>query len=204
MGRATIIVDASVVLVENIDRLKQQPQEGESFLSIVSRAGKEVVRPVAFAIIIIVTVFIPSFTLQGVEGKTFKPLAYTIALAMLGSLLFALFLAPVISSFLMKTKYKTNQTAAGPDRKETWVLRFLLVLYKPQLVFFVKHRVLAVVLAVLILVVGVLIFPQLGSEFTPSLQEGNLVLRLTMAPSISLTESIRISKIAEKRLLKIP
>ncbi len=195
-----MMVDASIVLVENIERIKNEFSTKESLMRIVARAGKEVLRPIFFAIIIIITVFIPLFTLQGVEGKTFKPLAYTISLAMLGSLLFAVVLAPVLSSLIMK-KNKNNTKNA---QKENWIIRLLLVFYKPMLTFFVKVRMAAVVLAILILCVGVFIFPQLGSEFTPTLQEGTLVLRLSMAPSISLTESTRITMLAEKRLLKIP
>lgn len=196
-----MMVDASIVLIENIDRIKNESQTKESLLQIVARASKEVLRPIVFAIIIIITVFIPLFTLQGVEGKTFKPLAYTIALAMLGSLLFALIIAPVLSSLLMK-KAKKNTKASKSE--EIWLIRMLLFIYKPLLKFFVKLRFAAILLAIILLLVGAIIFPQLGSEFTPTLQEGTLILRLTMAPSISLTESTRITMLAEKRLLKIP
>ena len=106
-----MMVDGSVVIVENIDRLKRESSPNEPFIHIVSRAGKEVIRPIVFAIIIIIVVFIPLFTLQGVEGKTFRPLAFTISLAMFGSLLFAVLIAPVISSFLMKrTKKELRKT----------------------------------------------------------------------------------------------
>lgn len=196
-----MMVDASVVLVENIDRIKRGSSSEETLIHVVARAGKEVIRPIFFAIIIIVTVFLPLFTLQGVEGKTFKPLAYTISLAMLGSLLFALVLAPVLSSLLMKRSKRKSDKAS---QKELWVLRALVKVYKPVLTFFVKRRIAAVTLAVIIMLIGAVIFPQLGSEFTPTLQEGTLVLRLTMPPSISLTESTRITMLAEKRLLKIP
>ncbi|MBT8386342.1 MAG: efflux RND transporter permease subunit, partial [Ignavibacteria bacterium] len=101
-----MMVDGSIVLVENIDRIKRESTPGENFIHIVSKASKEVLRPIIFSIIIIITVFIPLFTLQGVEGKTFGPLAYTIALAMLGSLAFSLFLAPVYSSFILKKRTK--------------------------------------------------------------------------------------------------
>jgi len=215
-----MMVDAAVVVVENIDRLQRESISGEGFRNIIARAGKEVIRPVIFAVIIIVTVFIPLFTLQGVEGKTFKPLAFTIALAMIGSLIYAVLLAPVIASLVMKGKQKKstdqkkgdalsgktgNRTAGNrTGNSGTFLIRMLLKIYQPLLTFFVKRRYAAVVLAVFILIVGAVIFPQLGSEFTPSLQEGTLVLRLTMAPSISLTESTRITLLAEKRLMGIP
>jgi cobalt-zinc-cadmium resistance protein CzcA len=196
-----MMVDGSVVMVENIDRLKRESSADEPFIHVVARAAKEVLRPIFFAIVIIITVFIPLFTLQGVEGKTFKPLAFTIALAMFGSLIFAIFVAPVLSTFIMgRSKKELNNTS----HKETFILRCLLSIYRPAVTFFVKARIMAVGLALVLIIIGAVIFPQLGSEFTPTLQEGTLVLRLSMAPSISLTESTRITMLAEKRLMKIP
>ena len=192
-----MMVDASIVLVENIDRHKRLKPK-EPFLKVVANASKEVLRPIIFAIVIIITVFIPLFTLHGVEGKTFKPLAYTIALAMVGSLIYAILIAPVLSSFLLKTKNKKNSD------KETWIVKALIKLYTPFLNFFVKHRIFAIIISALLLLVGALIYPRLGSEFTPTLQEGTLIVRLTMAPSISLEESKRITLIAEKRVLRVP
>ena len=196
-----MMVDGSVVLVENIDRLKRETSAEEPFIRVVARASKEVLRPIFFAIVIIITVFIPLFTLQGVEGKTFKPLAFTIALAMSGSLLFAIFMVPVLSSFIMK---RTKRELTNSAHKEIWILRVLLSVYRPVITIFVKFRILAVGLALGLIIIGAVIFPRLGSEFTPTLQEGTLVLRLQMAPSISLTESTRITMLAEKRLMKVP
>lgn len=196
-----MMVDGSVVIIENIDRIKRESPPGESLLYIIAKASKEVIRPIVFAIFIIVIVFIPLFTLQGVEGKTFKPLAITISLAMLGSLLFATLIAPVLSTFLMKrTKKEKNKTG----EKEIWIVRFLIRIYTPVVTFFVKKRIAAVTLGIIILIIGAFIFPKLGSEFTPTLQEGTLVLRMQMAPSISLTESTKLTLIAEKRIMKIP
>ncbi len=195
-----MMVDASIVLVENIDRLKRKYPD-EPFLHVVSRASKEVIKPIIFAIIIIITVFIPLFTLQGVEGKTFKPLAYTIALAMLGSLFFAVFIAPVLSSFILKTKKKSLQKNS---EGEIWIVRILVKYYTPFVNFFVKRRYAAIIVSIALLLLGILIYPRLGSEFTPTLQEGTLIVRLSMAPSISLEESKRITMIAEKRVLRVP
>ncbi len=192
-----MMVDASIVLVENVDRLKRKHPD-EPFLHVVSRASKEVIKPIIFAIIIIITVFIPLFTLQGVEGKTFKPLAFTIALAMLGSLLFAVFIAPVLSSFILKTK-KKNQ-----NNGEIWIVKTLIKIYTPFVKFFVKNRYAAILVSLILLLLGIFIYPKLGSEFTPTLQEGTLIVRLSMAPSISLEESKRITMIAEKRVLSVP
>lgn len=195
-----MMVDASIVLVENIDRLKRK-HIGEPFMLVVSKASKEVLRPIIFAIIIIITVFIPLFTLHGVEGKTFKPLAFTIALAMVGSLIFAVLIAPVLSSFFLKTKKKKNKRKEHDD---IWIVRALIKIYSPFVKFFVKNRFAAIIISILLLIAGAFVYPKLGSEFTPTLQEGTLIVRLSMAPSISLEESKRITLIAEKRVMRVP
>ena len=193
-----MMVDGTIVMVENVDRMLRVAGPDEPRIHVVARACKEVARPVVFAITIIVVVFLPLFTLQGVEGKTFRPLAYTVALAMFGSLVFALFVAPVLSNLLMKRPAKKGPGAA--DR----VLRSLMNAYRPFVGFFVRKRKWAVVLATGLLVIGGGIFPFLGSEFTPTLQEGTLVLRMTMAPSISLRESTETTLRVERRLMQIP
>jgi cobalt-zinc-cadmium resistance protein CzcA len=191
-----MMVDGTIVMVENVDRhLREAPPEA-SRSRVVSRACAEVARPIAFAVSIIVIVFLPLFTLEGVEGKTFRPLAYTVALAMAGSLVFAIALAPVASDLLLRRP-------EGPAR-EVRVVRFLLRFYRPAVSFFVQRRPLAAFTALGLLVLGALCFPLLGSEFTPRLQEGTLVVRLSMAPSISLVESARVAGIVERRLMSVP
>jgi cobalt-zinc-cadmium resistance protein CzcA len=140
----------------------------------------------------------PLFTLQGVEGKTFRPLAHTTALAMFGSLVFSLLLVPTIAHSLMR---RPRSTAAGAH--QPFAVHWLLLGYRPLVAFFVRQRGLAVGLAGALLALGVAVVPFLGSEFTPRLQEGTLVLRLTMAPSISLRESTRVTQVVERRLMKI-
>ncbi|WP_456431689.1 efflux RND transporter permease subunit [Thermosulfuriphilus sp.] len=194
-----MLVDGTIVIVENVDRkLREAPKEA-SKLGVVAKACLEVGRPIVFAIAIIIIVFLPLFTLQGVEGKTFRPLAYTVALAMLGSLIYALFLAPVLSSLLMKS----SESNKGAPR-EIPLVHWLNKGYQPLVRIFVYHRLLAVGLAFTVLALGILIFPRLGSEFVPHLQEGTLVLRLTMPPSISIDESKRITMLVEKRLMVVP
>lgn len=199
-----MMVDGAIVMVENVDRMLKEAPPDESRVHVVARACAEVARPVVFAIGIIIVVFLPLFTLQGVEGKTFRPLAYTTALAMLGSLVFALLLAPVLSDiFMRRPKAETNgQPLKKPlaDR----VLDKMIGWYRPVVQYFVDKRKWAIALAGGLMLIGVAIFPFLGSEFTPTLQEGTLVLRLTMAPSISLTESKATTLRVERRLMQIP
>ena len=198
-----MMVDGTIVVVENVDRKLRENKDNEDSnrIKTIMNASFEVVKPVVFAISIIIIVFIPLFSLQGVEGKTFKPLAYTIVFAMIGSLIFAILLAPMFSSFLMKApKAKKEET------KDSFIAKFknrLLDIYVRFLSLFIKFRALSVVLAVFLLLLGGLLFTRLGTEFTPELKEGNLMVRLTLSPSIALTESMRITTLVEKRLLTI-
>lgn len=196
-----MMVDGTIVMVENVDRLLRESDPNESRIHVVARACKEVVRPITFAIFIIIIVFLPLFTLQGVEGKTFKPLAYTVSLAMLGSLVFAILMAPLLSNYLMR---RPGSKKGKKEGSESLVVKILLIPYRPLVVFFVQKRLYAVILAVVLLLLGGLVYPRLGSEFTPKLKEGTVVVRLTMAPSISLTESKRMTMVVERKLLNIP
>jgi len=195
-----MLVDGTIVMVENVDRLLKEARADESRAHLVSRACREVGRPVVFAISIIILVFLPLFTLHGVEGKTFRPLAFTVALAMGGSLIFAVVLAPALSYIVMR-RPRTEGSAACRD---ALAFRVLLALYRPAVRLFVRHRPAAVLLAGGLLALGAAVLPLLGSEFTPQLNEGTLVVRLTMAPSISLEESRKTTLRVEKRIMNVP
>jgi len=135
--------------------------------------------------------------LQGIEGKTFRPLAWAVALAMAGSLVFAVLLAPALSASLLRPP-------RSRARIEPRLSRLLGRIYAPVLGFFVRRRIAAVGLALALLAGGAAIAPRLGTEFTPRLREGTVVVGLTMAPSIALEESKRVVQIVERRLLEIP
>jgi heavy metal efflux system protein len=188
-----MMVDGTIVMVENIDRSLRTASSDDSKITIITNSCLEVGRPILFAISIIIIVFLPLFTLQGVEGKTFRPLAYTVSFAMLGSLLFAITLAPMLSAILMRRKNTQSKT-----------VNLLQKPYRPLVSFFVNRRPLATTIATVLLIAGAFLFPKLGSEFTPKLNEGTIVVRVSMAPSISLTESTKMTQIIERRLLSIP
>ncbi len=194
-----MMVDGTIVMVENIDRVLRGPDSGESKFEKIGRACGEVARPIVFAIIIIIIVFLPLFTLEGVEGKTFRPLAYTVALAMFGSLGFALLAAPVLGALIMRMPSKS-----GGKLREPRLIGALLRVYRPLIRLFVRQRWLAIALAAIMIACGALVLPRLGSEFTPRLNEGDLIANLTMAPSVSLAETARLTAIAEKRILGVP
>lgn len=193
-----MMVDGTIVIVENIERLLVKNPKLQKF-QLIKKASKEVAKPITFAIIIIVVVFLPLFTLQGVEGKTFRPLAYTVALAMIGSLIYAIAISPVITFFLMKNKPKDDIDVKS---NKNFILHSLENIYRPVVTFFVKNRYLALVLAAIVFFSGLATIPFLGSEFVPKLNEGDLLVRITMSPSISLDESKKIVSIFEKRLMK--
>ena len=197
-----MMVDGTIVIVENVDRLLRESRPGESRFHVVVQAVSEVIQPIVFAISIIIIVFIPLFALQGVEGKTFRPLAYTVALAMGGSLMFAIILAPVFSYLLMRAPKKRVERKPGEEEPELWIVRILQLPYRPLVSLFVRQRWLAVLLAIGMLAIGAWTFPQLGSEFVPRLNEGDILVQATAAPSISLQTSSDAMLRFEKQLLE--
>ena len=191
-----MMVDGSVVMIENIMRhLAEDGHEGESLANKVRRAAEEVGQPVFFAVLIIVVVFLPLFTLEGVEGKMFSPMAFTIAFAMLGSLVVALTVVPVLASILLKGKI---------SEEDTRLMRVLKAVYHPLLLRAIRHRIAVVVIALAALGGSLATLPLLGTEFVPELNEGTMSIRVTMSPSISLAEAKRIGTVLEKKLMKYP
>ena len=189
-----MLVDGAVVMVENMTRwLKERPRE-ESPAHAIIRASTEVARPVLFAILIIVLVFTPILTLSGVEGKMFRPLATTVVFALLGALLYALVLSPVLSSLILKPTKKRDLS----DR----ILTLLFRVYRRPLHLFVTRPYLGIALAGALLVGGLVGFTRMGSEFVPRVDEGDLLVRVTMAPSIALDEARETIWRFERRLLR--
>ncbi len=206
-----MLVDAGVVMIENIFRwLKEDADPNEPKVHLIARAAHEVGRPVFFGITIIILVFLPLFTLRGVEGTMFRPLAYTIALAMLGSLLFSLTAAPVLASFLMKRR--TEQGRAQPmnaeshpgEHDEVRLVRWLQSRYSSLLSWALDHRRKVILATLGLVLLGVAVFPLLGREFIPTLNEGTMLVRVTMAPSISLSEAKETILRLEREFMKFP
>lgn len=196
-----MMVDAAIVIVENCDRhLKLPEAKGQSKIKVIADACHEMGKPIMFAILVIVIVFLPLLTLQGVEGKTFRPLAITIIMAMLGSLLYALVFSPALSSYIMKKKNNNSHSTFFGQRFIDWLQK----LYTPPLTFCVNHRKITLFITLGIAAIGCMAFPFLGKEFTPELQEGTLVVRATMAPSISLNAARDTTFLLEKQLLTFP
>ncbi len=185
--------DGSIVMVENIYRRLSQPDASDrSKLEIVHEAASEVARPILFSISIIVLVFLPIFTLEGVEGKMFRPLAFTISFALLGSMAVALLVAPVLSMRLLKRR----------EQKELLLMTWLKAGYKPLLNWALRRRTVVVLLAMIAFIAALAVLPFLGTEFVPTLEEGSVLIGVTMAPSISLEKATDTVVRLERRIMQ--
>jgi len=175
-----MLVDGSIVVTENIHRfLGLRPGGKEHRRQLVEQATKEVGRPIAYAIMIVIVVFLPILSLESVEGKMFKPLAYTVMLALGGSLVFALVVAPVLGSFLItETPYK-----------ESAFLRAIKGTYQKLLTAALKAKAGVFVAVAILSILAVSSLQKIGTEFIPVLEEGSLMVSLSMAPSIALEEA---------------
>ncbi len=189
-----LMVDGSVVVVENVfGRLGHQ--KGADRLKVVFEAVMEVATPVVFGICIIILVFLPLMTLDGMEGKMFAPLAYTIAIALGISLVLSLTLSPVLSSYLLK--------GAGGDH-ETLFVRMLKKPYTAVLHRAVKHPAITVASAFILFGATLALFPYLGTSFIPELQEGTIAPNADRVPNIALSESIKMEIEAIRMVEDIP
>jgi cobalt-zinc-cadmium resistance protein CzcA len=192
-----MMVDGAVVIVENSFRVMSERRAlGEEVkrTEAVRIAAREVANPVAFAILIIIVVFLPLFSLEGLEGKLFKPMAYSISYAMAGSLLLTLTLIPVLAAYILKPKAE----------RDTWLVAAIKSRYEPLLDWALANRKVVVGSATGLLILSLLLFPFLGKEFMPELQEGAIMWRVTSIPSASLEQSINISKDIENALSEFP
>lgn len=190
-----MIVDGSVVVVENIYRHLSEPSATQrDRFRVVLDAGREVARPVAFGIAIIVIVFLPLFTLEGMEGKMFAPMAYTISIALVASLVLSLTLSPVLSLLFLK----------GGAEQEVFVLRWVKRYYAPFLRRALKKTPVVLGFAVALLTASLALVPFLGTEFIPILDEGAITPQVLRLPSVSLEESVAMENAIQQALLKFP
>ena len=176
-----MLVDAAVVVVENIvQRLATDPTAGKlPRLHTIYRAVREVAVPVTAGILIIITVFLPLLTLQGLEGKYFVPVALTIVFALAGSLVLSLTIIPVLASYLLREV----------KHEEPWLPRKLLKLYEPSLAWGLRNQKVVAGISALMLVAAGLVYTQVGKTFLPTMDEGDLIVGIEKLPSISLEQS---------------
>jgi len=190
-----MMVDGAVVMVENSFRLlsARRPDPHARDVAILE-ACREVANPVAFAILIIIVVFLPLFALTGIEGKLFQPMALGVTFAMVGSLILSLTFIPALSSLVLR--------AHGGH--ESFLFRKIQPAYRWSLERALNRRVLLLAGAVGLFVASLAAFPFLGTEFVPVLEEGSIQYRITDIPSASLGESLDVAKKAERTLLTMP
>jgi cobalt-zinc-cadmium resistance protein CzcA len=193
-----MVVDGAVVMVENIVRhLNHQGSDQGSPIDRIRQAAHEVQRPVFYAIAIIITAYLPIFTLQRVEGKLFKPMAWTVAFALLGALIFSMLIAPALASLFFRS---------GVKEWKNPVMGYLTVHYRKAVTWAVRHRTITVGGAAICF--GFAIFLAfggvIGSEFLPHLDEGAIWVRGTLAPSTGPTEGARVAERARQVLCSFP
>jgi len=206
-----LIVDGSVVMIENIVRHLSPksemgsekgavPKQNESdskanIIEVILKAAREVVRPIVFAVGIIIIVYIPILTLEGVEGKMFKPMALTVIFALIGSLVLSFTLMPVLASYFLKK---------GTHDKETFIIRKVKKYYLPLVRKTIMRPKITAAAAGIIFLLSLIFVPFMGAEFIPRLDEGAVALQAWRLPSVSLEESVQNTSMIERILKKFP
>ena len=189
-----MVVDASIVVVENVRRHLALRHGSEMKRMIVAEAVVEVARPVAFSVLIIAIILVPLFTLQGIEGKMFAPLALTMLIALLVSLAVALTIVPVLTDLALKQ---------APEKEFGFIQRFHKG-YLSLLGRAVRHRGLTLAISGMMLAGSAVLVPFIGTEFMPPLDEGSIAVNVVRLPNASLDGSVKVAEFMERRLLKFP
>lgn len=191
-----LIVDGAVVMVENAIRKLHENRNRINPEETILESAVEVGRPVAFAVGIIIIVYFPIMTLTGIEGKMFKPMAYTVTYALIGALILSLTYVPVMNSIVFR-KGRVRE-------KESPIIVWTKKKYVPLLKKVIHKRVLVTSIAVILVIASIIAFPFLGSEFIPQLDEGSIAIQAMRLPSISLTTAVNTTKLIEKEILEFP
>jgi cobalt-zinc-cadmium resistance protein CzcA len=190
-----ILVDASVIVLENIYRRFQSASSKDSTFDLIAEATAEAVRPVLFSVLVIIVALIPLFTMEGVPGKIFAPMSETYGFALVGALLFAVLLAPVLASWTRPEKVRGHHTR---------LVRWLGTHYASSLKWTLKHRKTTLLIACCALVATLLLGSLMGGEFMPKLEEGNLWVRATLPQDISYESSAKMAHDIREILLGSP
>ena len=197
-----IIIDGAVIIVENCLRLLAHEQERkgriltrEERFNTILAGSREVIRPSLFGTLIIAVVYLPVLTLTGVEGKMFTPMALTVLLALLGASILSMTFVPAAVALMVTGRV---------SEKENWFMRGARHVYVPLLEKSITYRKSVAVFAAILVVVSGLAASRMGGEFIPSLDEGDIAVQALRVPGTSLTQSLEMQKLLEKRILKIP
>ena len=187
-----MLVDGSIVVMENIINHLANKRSHIPHLHVIYRAVKEVITPVAAGVAIIIIVFLPLMTLQGLEGKLFIPVALTIVFALAGSLLLSLTVVPMLSSLLIKQ--------ASHD--EPWLVRKAMALYEPLLQRALNKERVVISVALIMLVFSGGIYTLLGKAFMPEMDEGDLIMQVSKLPSINIAQTAEMDKRIQAAIIK--
>jgi cobalt-zinc-cadmium resistance protein CzcA len=199
-----LIVDGSVVMIENIvrhiaERREKTQQSGrmtaEEIHGVIRESGREVLRPIFFAVGIIIIVYLPILTLEGIEGKMFTPMAVTVIFALVASLVLAFTLTPVLASLFLRK---------GVKEEETWIIRHIKQIYRPLLTRTMHHPAITGGVAAALFATSLGVASFMGAEFIPKLDEGSIALQAWRLPSVSLEESVRNTTRIEQILKVFP
>ncbi|MNS18093.1 Cobalt-zinc-cadmium resistance protein CzcA [compost metagenome] len=189
-----LIVDGAVVMVENAMRRLGLPEsQGKSRSEIIKESAQEVGKPIFFGVAIIILVYLPILTLEGMEGKMFAPMALTVGFALIGSLILSLTVIPVLATWVLPKAHK--------EKPEPWMDR-IKAAYSRTLRLAMRSKIATVAIALAAFIGSMLVVPFLGTEFMPELDEGSITIQAIRLPSISLTESLANQKEIEKALLE--
>jgi cobalt-zinc-cadmium resistance protein CzcA len=191
-----IIVDSAVVVIENLLRiLEERKGKTRSLVSAIVEATTEMGRPILFSKVILLTAFLPLYTMQRVEGRIFKPMAMTLTFALIAGTFFAIVIVPALASFAVQGKIAAQ---------ETWIVRWLVSQYRSGLYFALRLPKVIYLIAALLLVAGGITYCYLGSEFLPKLDEGDLWVRTFAPQSISPSESAKITQRVRQIMASFP
>jgi cobalt-zinc-cadmium resistance protein CzcA len=210
-----LIVDAAVIIVENSvrrlaerRRLANRPLLADERRATIATATEEVLRASLFGQVIIMAAYLPIVSLVGIEGKMFRPMALTVILALSGALVLSLTLIPALCAFFLResavTAHVDEVMTESGDREENPIVRALQRLYAPLLRRTIAHPYLTAVASCALVVICAAIFPFLGAEFLPKLDEGALAINIVRPPSVSLTEAVRMTTEAERVIREFP
>ena len=190
-----LIVDSSVIMIENCMRRVSLNSSGRPHLDVIRDAAIEVRKPTMFGELIIGVVYVPILALQGTEGKLFRPMAMTVLFALVGSLILSLTLMPVLASLALPKKMK---------EKDVWLIRLVKWAYRPLVERSIRNPLVSVVSGILLIVISIPIARNLGAEFMPRLEEGDLLVEAVRLPSATLEGSLEMSTRIEKILKEFP
>jgi len=197
-----MMVDASIIMTENI--LRHVQQKNVSIMEAARTAAKEVIRPIVFAMLILLAVFSPVFTLHGLEGKMFIPLAIAVSTALLGSLIVTLTLTLILCSLLLKPRTDSTAQEDPPLCEGNALIKFFKLLYNPLLRFSLDHRTLMITIGMVFFIVALIGVFFIGTEFMPKIDESSLMMDILLPAGTSLQESSRIANLISREVSNIP